>query len=255
MNCLSYPLMNCCFCPNSRAIEGNQDVRPSTPLSSLFQNDFWGTSLTHSGSHKSYRPLCVLSFRLNFLLHQLRPWGYHFVNVILHSLVCLLFTRLTGHVFQGERRPALISSLMFAFHPIHTEAVTSVVGRADVGAGLFFLLSFMSYLSFVKNFNQHQSRLHLWSCLTFATMSMLTKETGISEYLCLQKFYVACCLSRSFDDLFQDKLTSLTSLPFDSLVSLVAVLAVCGIYHLLIHHKVLPTSRNSLMSVLREVLY
>lgn len=190
--------MNCCLCPDSRAIEGNQDVRPSTPLSSLFQNDFWGTSLTHSGSHKSYRPLCVLSFRLNFLLHQLHPWGYHFVNVILHSLVCLLFTRLAGHVFQGDRRPALISSLMFALHPIHTEAVTSVVGRADVGAGLFFLLSFTSYLSFVKNFNQHQSRLHLWSCLTFATMSMLTKETGISKYLCFQSSMCpVVCLVRS----------------------------------------------------------
>ena len=44
-------------------------------------------------SHKSYRPLCVLTFRWNYLLHQLRPTGYHLVNVALHALVCALFFR------------------------------------------------------------------------------------------------------------------------------------------------------------------
>jgi protein O-mannosyl-transferase len=44
-------------------------------------------------SHKSYRPLCVLSFRLNYALHQLEPLGYHLVNMLLHCLVCLMFFR------------------------------------------------------------------------------------------------------------------------------------------------------------------
>ena len=34
-------------------------------------NDLEGTFLTHSGSHKSYKPLCVLTFRVNYYLHQL----------------------------------------------------------------------------------------------------------------------------------------------------------------------------------------
>lgn len=44
-------------------------------------------------SHKSYRPLTVLTFRLNYWLHQLEPWGYHATNVFLHALVCLLYLR------------------------------------------------------------------------------------------------------------------------------------------------------------------
>lgn len=44
-------------------------------------------------SHKSYRPLTVLTFRLNYLLHQLEPWGYHATNVLLHAAVCLLYLR------------------------------------------------------------------------------------------------------------------------------------------------------------------
>ncbi|MPC35841.1 Transmembrane and TPR repeat-containing protein 3 [Portunus trituberculatus] len=42
-------------------------------------------------SHKSYRPLCVLTFRLNYLLHGLEPLGYHLVNMLLHGVVCILY--------------------------------------------------------------------------------------------------------------------------------------------------------------------
>ena len=61
-----------CFCvsydgdfvfDDSEAITGNKDLRPETPLSNLFINDFWGNKLDSKTSHKSYRPLTVLSFR------------------------------------------------------------------------------------------------------------------------------------------------------------------------------------------------
>lgn len=44
-------------------------------------------------SHKSYRPLSVLTFRLNYAIHELDPLGYHLVNVLLHVLVCILYHR------------------------------------------------------------------------------------------------------------------------------------------------------------------
>ena len=61
-----------CFCvsydgdfvfDDSEAILGNKDLLPETPLSNLFINDFWGNKLASKTSHKSYRPLTVLSFR------------------------------------------------------------------------------------------------------------------------------------------------------------------------------------------------
>lgn len=46
------------------AIVNNPDVRPGASLRwAVFANDFWGKGLADSTSHKSYRPLCVLSFR------------------------------------------------------------------------------------------------------------------------------------------------------------------------------------------------
>jgi hypothetical protein len=56
---------------DTRAILQNQDLHPWAPISSVFLNDFWGTPLSHTGSHKSYRPLTTLTFRLNNILSSL----------------------------------------------------------------------------------------------------------------------------------------------------------------------------------------
>jgi len=47
---------------DTEAIVNNIDVR-DTPFWDIFLNDFWGTKLSHKQSHKSYRPLTILSFR------------------------------------------------------------------------------------------------------------------------------------------------------------------------------------------------
>ena len=141
----------CC----SRAILSNQDVLPSTPVSSLLVDDFWGTPLSHSGSHGSYRPLCVLSFRLNYLLGGFRAWGYHLVNILLHCLATSLVVRLARLLFPAHV-PVAVTGLLFAAHPIHTEAVAGIVGRADVAACIFYLLSFQCYMAHVR----HRDRLN-----------------------------------------------------------------------------------------------
>uniref|UniRef100_A0A3Q1D0K1 dolichyl-phosphate-mannose--protein mannosyltransferase n=1 Tax=Amphiprion ocellaris TaxID=80972 RepID=A0A3Q1D0K1_AMPOC len=134
------------FCyDDSRAIKTNQDLLPETPWTNILYDDFWGTLLTHSGSHKSFRPLCTLSFRLNYTLHALRPWGYHLLNVLLHGLVTALVTAFSRPMLGGGLW-SLLAGLLFASHPVHTEAVAGVVGRADVGAALFFLLSLLCYV-------------------------------------------------------------------------------------------------------------
>uniref|UniRef100_A0A3P8UUS5 dolichyl-phosphate-mannose--protein mannosyltransferase n=1 Tax=Cynoglossus semilaevis TaxID=244447 RepID=A0A3P8UUS5_CYNSE len=134
------------FCyDDSRAIKTNQDLLPETPWTNIFYDDFWGTLLTHSGSHKSFRPLCTLSFRLNYAVGGLEPLGYHLVNAAFHGAVTVLFTSL-ARLLLGGGLWSLLAGLLFASHPIHTEAVAGVVGRADEGAALFFLLSLLSYI-------------------------------------------------------------------------------------------------------------
>nr|XP_057930614.1 protein O-mannosyl-transferase TMTC3 [Doryrhamphus excisus]XP_057930615.1 protein O-mannosyl-transferase TMTC3 [Doryrhamphus excisus]XP_057930616.1 protein O-mannosyl-transferase TMTC3 [Doryrhamphus excisus]XP_057930618.1 protein O-mannosyl-transferase TMTC3 [Doryrhamphus excisus] len=125
------------------AILDNKDLRPSTPLRNLFLNDFWGTPMAEERSHKSYRPLTVLTFRLNYLLSELSAASYHMFNVILHAIVCVLFLRVC-RLFL-DRTSGLVAALLFAVHPIHTEAVTGVVGRAELLSSIFLLAAFLAY--------------------------------------------------------------------------------------------------------------
>ena len=112
------------FClDDDAAIVHNQDLLGNVSWLDLLNHDFWGKEISDADSHKSYRPLTVATFRLNYMLHELQPLGYHLVNVLLHSAVCYLYVLLCGVVFS-EVWPALIAGLLFAVHPIHTEAVS-----------------------------------------------------------------------------------------------------------------------------------
>ncbi|XP_062838760.1 protein O-mannosyl-transferase TMTC2 [Anolis carolinensis] len=169
------------FCyDDSRAIKTNQDLLPETPWTQIFYNDFWGTLLTHSGSHKSYRPLCTLSFRINHAIGGMDPWSYHLVNVLLHAAVTGLFTNFSRILF-GDGYWTLLAGLLFASHPIHTEAVAGIVGRADIGACFFFLLSLVCYIKhcWTRSYSEGTWGWILGSGLC-ATCSMLWKEQGVT---------------------------------------------------------------------------
>lgn len=114
----------------------------------MWRNDFWGTPLNSSGSHGSYRPLCVLTFRLNHWACGLRPAAFHLVNVLLHALNTGLTLRVGRLLLPAPA--ASLAALLFAAHPVHTEAVSGIVGRADLLACLFYLLSFLFYVSHVR---------------------------------------------------------------------------------------------------------
>ncbi|XP_041833388.1 protein O-mannosyl-transferase TMTC1 [Melanotaenia boesemani] len=183
------------------AIINNPDVRPGSSLRNIFSNDFWGKRMADNTSHKSYRPLCILTFKLNILLGGMTPLYFHLVNVCLHSAAtCLLMYTCERCVFQ-ECRLAFVTALLFAVHPVHTEAVSGIVGRADVLACLLFLLTFLSYIRSVDLCVSEDSApptVSMWSLLVslmLGTCAMLVKETGITVFgVCL--LYDALVLCR-----------------------------------------------------------
>ncbi|XP_055762204.1 protein O-mannosyl-transferase TMTC1-like isoform X1 [Salvelinus fontinalis] len=172
------------------AISNNPDVRPGSSLQNIFTNDFWGKRMADNTSHKSYRPLCILTFKLNILLGGMTPLYFHVVNVCLHCAVtCLLMHTCDRCVFDDPRL-AFLTALLFAVHPIHTEAVSGIVGRADVLACMLFLLAFLSYIRSVGvcgsgSADSLPSTVSVWALgasLLLGTCAMLVKETGITVF-------------------------------------------------------------------------
>jgi hypothetical protein len=108
------------------AVVENQDIRPDKPIGNVFLNDFWGMPMHHHRSHKCYRPFVVLSFRLNYYFHGLDPFGFHIVNTLLSMIVTTQVILLCDDLFGRQRLPATgMAGLLFASHPIHTEAVSA----------------------------------------------------------------------------------------------------------------------------------
>jgi tetratricopeptide (TPR) repeat protein len=101
------------------------------------------------------RWLAHVSFALNRLLGGLDPAGYHAVNLAFHLAAALVAGLLAGEVLAralpDEARPArdrmaLIAALLFALHPVQTQAVTYVVQRMTSMGGFFALLSLWLFL-------------------------------------------------------------------------------------------------------------
>ena len=173
------------------AVVKNMDLRPSTPISNLVKNDMWGLDVKHPASHKSYRPLTILTFRYNFAHSELDPYGYHLGNVILHGCASVIFTMVCRAVVFHDSMAARASGLLFATHPVHTDAVSSIVGRADVLSGMFFALTSLMYA------NAYQTKDSGWRgylsdffwvslAYCFALCALFSKEPGFMALpLCL----------------------------------------------------------------------
>ncbi|XP_022702000.1 transmembrane and TPR repeat-containing protein CG4050-like isoform X2 [Varroa jacobsoni] len=136
----------------------------------------------HEHSHKSYRPLSVLTFRISYALHGLQSFGYHLANVLLHAAVSASVLRFSAQWLRINDRiigaAPFLCALLFAIHPIHTEAVTGVVGRAELLSALFFLWSLM----FCEDDSWTSQSISIVMCI----LATLSKEQGFMAFpLCI----------------------------------------------------------------------
>lgn len=112
-----------------------------------------------------YRPLTVASFALDWQTGQL-AW-LHVVNVLWHAAVSVTVAALVRR-WSGSASGALVAGVLFAVHPVHVEAVANLVGRAELMAALFALLSVYAAL-------EHDQL--WWSCAALV-LGLLSKETA-----------------------------------------------------------------------------
>ena len=116
-------------------VQKRPDLKSITHLPLLFIEPYH----LHRPQSGLFRPLTTASYLLNHAIIRHTPAGFHVVNIILHALVSAMVFWLIWHLFFRYDL-AWISWLLFMVLPIHVEAVTSIVGRAELLALLFSLL-------------------------------------------------------------------------------------------------------------------
>uniref|UniRef100_A0AAG5CYB4 dolichyl-phosphate-mannose--protein mannosyltransferase n=1 Tax=Anopheles atroparvus TaxID=41427 RepID=A0AAG5CYB4_ANOAO len=168
---------------DSAAIVKNMDVRNvETPFRSLLRHDFWGNNLTDPTSHKSFRPLTVLSYQLENRLLGLNAGHMKKVNFLLHTIVCLLVLKLyqtLGHENANTFRTSFWAAFLFTVHPIHSEAVVGIVGRADLLAAIGYISVLLLYQRWLAG-GRRFSFIVYPVLFLLTVVSMLFKETGMT---------------------------------------------------------------------------
>ncbi len=92
-----------------------------------------------------FRPLTILTYIMNHATTPHLFWPYHLVNVILFGLVAVLVAMLAWRLTR-HAGVAVAAGLIFAVHPLHTEVVANVIGRAELLAALWALCALLIYL-------------------------------------------------------------------------------------------------------------
>jgi tetratricopeptide (TPR) repeat protein len=111
-------------------------------------------------SPSQYFPLTYTSFRIERMLWGLKPTGYHWINILLHTANALLLWRLLAEL----RAPgAWLAAGIFALHPVQVESVAWITERKNVLMAFFFLLALLAWTRFIDQPNQRsiqRSRAH-----------------------------------------------------------------------------------------------
>jgi len=92
-----------------------------------------------------YRPLQIFTYMADYSLWRLIPAGYHLTNIALHIAASLALCWFVTLLFQDTLLSAIAGAL-FIIHPIHTEAVAYITGRADPLVAVFVFLSLIFYI-------------------------------------------------------------------------------------------------------------
>lgn len=129
----------------------------------------------HKVIGRYYRPVVSSLYAIDYAIWGLQPFGFHLTNIIIHVISSLLLLMVLIKLFGDYKNgllAALIGSLIFAVHPIHTEAVSWVSGRTDSLTTLFFLMSFLFYIRYSEKGN----KMFLWISLIAYFTGLLSKE-------------------------------------------------------------------------------
>jgi len=141
----------------------DNQIRTLRNIPRFFGLTYWREEAPFPGAN--FRPLRTTSFAIDYFLWEDNPFGYHLTNLLFHIFNVLLVyffvhlllsslstyqpinlsTHSPNHLFTYSLVP-LLSALLFATHPIHTEAVCWIKNRSELFCTFFFLSSLIFFI-------------------------------------------------------------------------------------------------------------
>ncbi|OIR07709.1 tetratricopeptide repeat protein [mine drainage metagenome] len=146
------------------------------------------------GLGSGIRPLLKFSYTLNWAM-GMGVAGFHLANLLIHGVNAFLVYRLARAYIRQQwqrdslRQAPLLAALLFAVHPIHTEAVSYISGRSASLMTLFYLAALLSYVTG----RTRGSSIHMYVITPLLFILALgVKETAITFPLALLTWELAC---------------------------------------------------------------
>ena len=131
----------------------------------------------NGANDQSYRPVSLFSFAVEVGIWGDNPKSHHYFNVLWYSIACLVLFLLLKRMFKNHSVwLSLVIALLFAAHPVHTEAVANFKSRDEVLMLLFLTSALLNLIRYTV------SRKYIdmaWSFIFFF-LAMLTKEQAVT---------------------------------------------------------------------------
>ena len=164
---------------NGFAADGVQLVQSDNRVHSLaripahFEDAYW-PAVTLGPDGRLYRPLTQTAATLQWVAGDGRPLVFHLGSVVLYVGVALLVLALTRR-FLPEG-PATAAAVLFAAHPLHTEAVANVTGQGELLAAIPLILAAVFYLDGRR---AGFSLRRIWTIVALYFLACLAKEHAV----------------------------------------------------------------------------
>ena len=180
------------------AIVNNQAIRSAHNIPALFLEVIKSSGEEEVDS--GYRPFLALSFMASYFISGMNPAGFRLFNLLFHIFNTMLVYLLARGILTGKCLPGspqknvlpLIAGLLFACHPVHSEAVNYIHARSSVLSTFFILVSVYSYAVFRGGPAAPQLRRAALYALSLACFisGVLTKEEAfiLPLLLCLVEY-------------------------------------------------------------------
>lgn len=116
------------------------------------ENIKWALQFTQKGDKHYWHPLTSISHMLDCHFFSLNPTWHHLMNLLIHIVNTILLYILLYNL-TSARWKSFFVTVFFALHPINVESIAWIAERKNLLSSMFWFLTMITYLSYVKNQN------------------------------------------------------------------------------------------------------